>query len=132
MSTAEERLKILNMIAEGKITAEDGAQLLNALKDAGRRSSPGPGASPGPGFATGGEARYLRVLVSGVDGRQKVNVNIPMNLVSVGLRMGARFAPEMDGFDYEDIVEAIRSGARGKIIDVTDDDSGEHVEIYVE
>jgi hypothetical protein len=46
--------------------------------------------------------------------------------------MGARFAPEMDGFDYEDIVEAIRSGARGKIIDVTDDDSGEHVEIYVE
>lgn len=126
MSTAEERLKILNMIAEGKITAADGAQLLDALKEAGRRSS------PGPGFATGGEARYLRVLVSGVDGRQKVNVNIPMNLVSVGLRMGARFAPEMDGFDYEDIVEAIRSGARGKIIDMTDDDSGEHVEIYVE
>ena len=31
MSTSEERLKILNMIAEGKISAEEGAQLLKAL-----------------------------------------------------------------------------------------------------
>jgi hypothetical protein len=27
---------------------------------------------------------------------------------------------------------AIKSGASGKILDVTDEDSGEHVEIYVE
>lgn len=127
MATTEERLKILNMIAEGKITAEDGAQLLTALKDAGQRTPP-----PGPGAAPGDAARYLRVLVSGLDGRQKVNVNIPMNLVTVGLRMGARFAPEMDGLDVEDLMTAIRSGARGKIIDVTDNDSGEHVEIFVE
>lgn len=127
MATAEERLKILNMIAEGKITAEDGAQLLGALKDTDRKAAP-----PGPGFAPGEEARYMRILVSGLDGRQKVNVNIPMNLVNVGLRMGAKFAPDMDGLDLEDLMSAIRSGARGKIIDVTDNDSGEHVEIYVE
>jgi hypothetical protein len=127
MSTVEERLKILNMIAEGKITAEDGAQLLNALKDADRKAPP-----PTPGFTPGEEARYLRVLVSGLDGKQKVNVNIPMNLVNVGLRMGAKFAPDLDGFDYEDIMAAIRGGTRGKIIDVTDEDNGEHVEIYVE
>jgi len=128
MATTEERMKILNMIAEGKITAEDGAQLLNALKDAGRKSAP-----PGTGNLPGGEdARYMRILVSGLDGKQKVNVNIPMNLVNVGLRMGARFAPDMDGLDIEELVAAIRSGAHGKIIDVTDNDSGEHVEIYVE
>ena len=127
MATAEERLKILNMIAEGKITAEDGAQLLNALKDAGRKSAP-----PGPGAAPGEDARYMRILVSGLDGRQKVNVNIPMNLVNVGLRMGAKFAPDMDGLDLDELMAAIRSGAHGKIIDVTDNDSGEHVEIYVE
>ncbi len=126
MATTEERLKILNMIAEGKITAEDGAQLLTALKEAGSRSQPSGAAAPGD------SARYLRVLVSDLGGRQKVNVNIPMNLVTVGLRMGARFAPEMDGLDIEDLMAAIRGGARGKIIDVTDDDSGEHVEIYVE
>lgn len=127
MATTEERLKILNMVAEGKITAEDGAQLLNALKDADRRSSPS-----GPGSAQGDEGRYMRILVSGLDGKQRVNVNIPMNLVNVGLRMGAKFAPEMDGVDLEDLMSAIRGGARGKILDVTDNDSGEHVEIYVE
>ena len=127
MATSEERLKILNMIAEGKISAEDGANLLNALKDAGRKA-PAPGAgSPG-----GEEARYMRILVSGLDGKQKVNVNIPMNLVNVGLRMGAKFAPDMDGLDVEEVMAAIRNGAHGKIIDVTDNDSGEHVEIYVE
>jgi SHOCT-like domain len=127
MSTTEERLKILNMVAEGKITAEDGARLLNALKDADRKSSPA-----GQGFSAGEEGRYLRVLVSDLEGRQKVNVNIPMNLVNVGLRMGAKFAPELDGFDYEDIMTAIRNGSRGRIIDVTDQDNGEHVEIFVE
>jgi hypothetical protein len=128
MATAEERLKILNMVAEGKISAEDGAQLLAALKGPERKSTP----PPGPGFTPGDEAKYLRVLVSGLDGRQKVNVNIPINLVNVGLRMGARFAPEMDGLDVEDLMTAIRSGARGKIIDVTDEESGEHVQIFVE
>ena len=127
MATAEERLKILNMIAEGKITAEDGAQLLAALKESDRKTVP-----PGPSFSPGDDARYMRILVSGLDGKQKVNVNIPMNLVNVGLRMGAKFAPDMDGVELEDLMAAIRSGARGKIIDVTDNDSGEHVEIYVE
>jgi hypothetical protein len=130
MSTAEERLKILNMIAEGKITAEDGAQLLNALKDADRRTPSPPSM---PGFAAGGEAHYLRIRVTSLDsGREKVNVNIPMNLVNVGLRMGARFAPEMDDMDFNEVMRAIQGGARGKIIDVTDDEGGEHVEIYVE
>ncbi len=130
MSTVEERLKILNMIAEGKITAEEGAQLLNALKEGERR---GPGPSSRSDFAQGGDARYLRIRVSNLEsGREKVNVNIPMNLVNVGLRMGARFAPEIDGFDFDEIMSAIRSGTRGKIIDVTDDEDGEHVEIYVE
>lgn len=124
MSTTEERLKILNMIAEGKITAEEGAQLLAALKETDRKSSP---------VTEAAEGRYLRIRVSNLDsGREKVNVNIPMNLVNVGLRMGARFAPEMEGFDFNEIIAAIRSGARGKIIDVTDQESGEQVEIYVE
>jgi hypothetical protein len=126
MSTVEERLKILNMIAEGKITAEEGAQLFSALKDSNRKP-------PSPPSVPGGEARYLRVHVSSLDsGREKVNVSIPMNLVNVGLRMGARFAPEMDNLDFGEVMQAIQGGARGKIIDVTDDESGEHVEIYVE
>ncbi|MCZ7671397.1 MAG: hypothetical protein M5U34_31820 [Chloroflexi bacterium] len=65
-------------------------------------------------------------------GRNKVNVNIPMGLVNVGIKMGARFAPDMEGGEYEQIMTAIKSGQQGKVMDVTDDESGERVEIFVE
>ena len=65
-------------------------------------------------------------------GKHKVNVNIPIGLVDVGLKMGARFAPDMEGFDFAQVAEAIRQGVQGKIIDVEDSEDGERVEIYVE
>lgn len=125
MATAEERVKILNMIAEGKISAEEGAQLLKALQD----SSPKARTST----ANVTEPRYLRVRVTGIDtGQVKANINIPMSLINVGLRMGARFAPDLEGVEFEEVMEAIRHGQRGKIIDVEDEEGGERVEIYVE
>jgi len=41
-------------------------------------------------------------------------------------------APEVQGVDMSNVMEAVRSGMIGKIIDVTDEEDGEHVEIYVE
>lgn len=125
MSTTEERVKILNMIAEGKITAEDGAQLLKALQNASSKAT--------ATAARVEEPRYLRVRVtSTVTGQVKANINIPMSLINVGLRMGARFAPDLEGLDFEEVMEAIRHGQRGKIIDVEDEEDGERVEIFVE
>ncbi len=126
MSTTEERLKILNMIAEGKLTAEEGAQLLKALQGASSRSRAAASSSEG-------DPRYLRVRVTSADsGRVKASLNIPMSLINVGLRMGARFAPDLEGLDFEEVLEAIKGGMRGKIIDVEDDDENERVEIFVE
>jgi hypothetical protein len=124
MATVEERMQILKMIEEGKISAEEGSKLLQALtgKDDKRRASAG---------ADG--ARWLRVRVTDLDtGRNKVNVNIPMSLVNVGIKMGARFAPNVEGVNFEEISEAIKSGAQGKIIDVVDEDDGERVELFIE
>ena len=53
-------------------------------------------------------------------------------LVDAGLKIGAHFAPEVEGVDMSNVMEAVRSGVQGKIIDVTDEEDGEHVEIYVE
>ena len=55
-----------------------------------------------------------------------------MRLVNVGLRLGARFVPEMEGLDVEELAEALRQGLTGKIIDVIDEDEGQRVEVYVE
>jgi hypothetical protein len=127
MATAEERMKILKMIDEGKISAEEGAKLLATLSES-RRPSPGPNISRGFGGA-----RWLRVRVTDVaTGRAKATVQLPLNLLDAGMKIGAHFAAEVNGVDMATIMEALRSGMTGKIIDVIDEKDGEHVEIFVE
>lgn len=122
MATSEERMQILKMVADGKISAEEGAKLLKALEEGSR---PKPPPSPEP--------RWFKVRVTDLaTGRNKVNVNIPMGLVNVGLKMGARFAPEVDGLNFDEVIAAIKGGAHGRIVDMTDESEGERVEIYVE
>ena len=123
MATTEERMKILKMVEEGKISAEEAARLLGALGRNDRKVAP----------EAEGEARWLRVRVTDFEtGKPSVNVTLPLSLVSVGLRMGARFVPEMDGLQMEEIAAAIREGITGKIIDIDDMDEGQHVEVYLE
>ncbi len=127
MATAEERMRILKMIDEGKINAEEGARLLSALSE-GRR---GP-AQQMPSRISGA-ARWLRVRVTDVaTGRSKATVQIPIALLDAGMKIGAHFAPEVEGVDMSTVMEALRSGMTGKIVDVIDEDDGEHVEMFVE
>lgn len=127
MATTEERMKVLNMISEGNISAEEGAKLLAALGEGDEKQT------MRPKMGQPSTPRWFRVRVTDLEtGKDKVNVNLPMSLVDVGTRMGARFAPELDGTDFEQIMEQIRSGAQGKIIEVEDTEDGERVEIYVE
>jgi hypothetical protein len=125
MATTEERMRILKMIEEKQISAADGAKLLEALQ-----SNPANGEG---GAGAPGRARWLRVRVTDRNsGRSKVNVNIPIGLMEVGLKMGARFAPDMQNMDISAIQTAIREGMQGKILEVDDDEDGEHVEVFVE
>lgn len=126
MASSEERMKILKMIEEGKLSPEEGAKLLSALS--GPRV-PNPPRSPG----MPGAPRWLRIRVTDVrTGRSKASVQIPLALVDAGMKIGAHYAPEVEGVNMSNVMEAIRSGVTGKIIDVTDEEDGEHVEIYVE
>jgi hypothetical protein len=129
MANSEERMKILKMIEEGKISADDGSKLLAALSDSRRGGPPTPPRPPG----MGGSARWLRIRVTDTrTGRSKASVQIPLALVDAGMKIGAHFAPEVEGVDMRNVMEAVRTGVTGKIIDVTDEEDGEHVEIYVE
>ena len=127
MASSEERLKILKMIEEGKISAEEGSKLLSALSSGTR----GPGGST-PGKVPGA-GRWLRIRVTDTKtGRAKASVQIPIGLIDAGMKIGAHFAPEVEGVDMSNVMEALRSGVTGRIIDVIDDEDGEHVEIFVE
>jgi hypothetical protein len=120
----DERLKILQMVEDGKISAEDATTLLRALEGGNRRPSPIPADT---------ENRFLRVQVTNLNtGVAKVNVTIPLRLVSVGLRMAERFAPEFEEFNIAELEEMIVSGAMGKLVEVVDSEDNERVEVYVE
>jgi len=128
MATADERMQILKMIEAKQITAEEGAKLLATLGENDRAES----ATVKPSPMTSG--KWFRVRVTDLkSGKRKVNVNIPLGLVDVGLKMGAKFAPAgLEGLDMQQIMTAIKSGGEGKIVDVEDEDGGEHVEVFIE
>jgi len=62
-------------------------------------------------------------------GKNKVSVNLPLTLVSAGIGIAAKYVP---GVAEVDLMEAIRSGMTGKVIDVIDEEDGDHVEIFIE
>jgi hypothetical protein len=126
MATTEERMKILNMIKEGKISAEEGAKLLSALGDTSQTTRV-------PSSRGVGEPRWFRVRVTDlVNGKTKVSVNIPIGLMEWGMQIGAHFAPEVENLDFEQIKGMLQSGVEGKVVDVIDEEDGEHVEIFIE
>ena len=79
----EERKKILEMLSEGKITAEDAERLLDRI-EAGPSSDSRPGRKPGDPR----KIKWLLVHVDGNDG-DKVNVRVPINLIRTGIKLGA-------------------------------------------
>ncbi len=121
MASNDERLQILKMIEGGQITAEEGAKLLGALEEP----------SKGEGRREG-RPRWFRVRVTDLKtGKRKVNINLPIKLIDIGTKLGAKFAAPAD-LDIEGIMQAIKEGAEGKIVDVEDEEDGERVEVYVE
>ncbi len=92
---------VLDLLAQGKVTADEAERLLAALERPAPEAGP-VGAQPPPR-----RYRYLRVVVdSDEEGRRggKVNVRVPMQL----LRAGVRFSSLMPERTRDEINAAIR------------------------
>ena len=123
MSISEERLRILKLIESGQVSAEEGGQLIEALAENQERDRPRGPVQP----------RVLRVRVTDVSSRrQKINVTIPVSLVGIGLKLGAKLVRRMESANADQIMRAIEGGSLGRIFEMQDLDEGERVEIFVE
>lgn len=127
----EEKIRILNMVKEGKLTVEEATKLLEAL-DAG----PADDVEAPQGQ---GKAKWFRVRITDTKtNRPKVSVNLPIGIVDWALRTGSRVAAFGGadlggmGINLEELRAAINYGLKGRIVDVTDEDESQHVEIIVE
>lgn len=143
MVSVEERMRVLNLLSEGKITSEQAADLLQAMDDGPQQQPVSPPPPPTPAqfedapapddWVAKQPARWLHVRVTDTDtGRPRVNVRIPISLVGWGLRVGRQFAPEIEGVDFNELIKAMQSGEGGSFVDVVDEEDGEHVEVFLE
>jgi hypothetical protein len=139
----DDRKRILAMLAEGKITADDAERLLDAVV-----SGRAPISSAAPG--SNGAPKYFRVEVDANDddgdGPTKVNVRVPMQLLRAGVRLGALIPPRArdkvneamarEGIDFDinqlkpENLEALIEHLAGVVIDVDNRDA--KVRVYCE
>jgi hypothetical protein len=150
-------LEVLELLASQKITAQEAADMLRAI-DAGagaevppkksaavevdepvykpeaERSLPASDPWADEGYESAeGKPRWLRIRVRDMGSeRNKVTVNVPLWLVGMGLGAARRFGADMGGFDPDMIRQMIKDGQRGVLVDVQDEEDGEHVQIYLD
>ena len=117
--------EVLRMVAEGRLTAEQAAPILDALEGADDPTASGQaaefprdGAAPAP--------RYARIEV--LDrGRTAVNLRVPLSLG----RMAMAAIPGLSGTLADQINEAVDRRVAGSVVDVLDED-GDGVRVTLE
>lgn len=80
----EERKKVLEMLANGKITADEAERLLEALENKTAETSPQTALAK----SLDNLPQYLFVKVDSEDG-DKVNIRVPLKLVKAGIKLKA-------------------------------------------
>ena len=119
--------RVLQLVAEGRLTADEAGPILDALEDRGGTTATAapPGQDDAAGETSGrGPARNLRVEVTD-GGRAVINLRIPLSLGRAALNQ----IPGISDATSDRIREAIDAGITGPIIDVDDGDDGVRISL---
>jgi hypothetical protein len=121
--------RVLRLVAEGRLTADEAGPILDALEDRGavrgatqaaaadQTDQPGPASNRDP-------AKTLRIEVTD-GGRAVVNLRIPLSLGRAALSQ----VPGISDATSDRIREAITAGIKGPIVDVDDGDDGVRISL---
>jgi len=122
--------RVLRLVAEGRLTADEAGPILDALEQlggsgggAGETRTPSEDDQPDP-TTNRDPAKTLRVEVTD-GGRAVVNLRIPLSLGRAALSQ----VPGISDATSERIREAITAGIKGPIVDVDDGDDGVRISL---
>jgi len=88
MSNTDEKMRILNMVQEGKLSAQEAVQLLEALDFNPEEKTSYTESLPEFEVPTNGKAHWLKIVVTDQSsGKRKVNLRVPLALVRWGMKM---------------------------------------------
>lgn len=140
--------EILDKLAAGELSAAEAAQLLNQPAETAVIPTP-----PAPAtivekvaekaakvaeqatekVAEGYAPSWFRVRVLDMEtGKNKVSVNIPIRMLKLGLKIGSRFAPELQGLDWKELDVLIQDLQTGLLVEVEDEENKQHVRVFIE
>ncbi|WP_457630159.1 SHOCT-like domain-containing protein [Oceanithermus sp.] len=114
----EERKRILEMLAGGQISAQEAAELLEALEGGAEAVETQPQRP----------ARLLRININDADGTQ-VRVNLPLALARFALKFVPKEQQEQiaaSGFDLDELLSTLGNDMpEGKLVEIKDADGAE-------
>lgn len=138
---SEERKKILEMLAEGKISVEEAERLLSAISESEEELTPGKKTETA-------KLKYLRVVVEpgpGSKSDERVNIRVPIKLIRAGIKLASLLPNGVQGkvdaalkekglsLDFSQIneenIEEIVESLRDLTVDV---EGQERVRVYCE
>lgn len=133
----DEKMRVLKMVEEGKISAEQAVNLLDALGEEAAEETQGADSVAVSGARDGAyENKMLRVVVDSAEG-DKVNVQLPVKIIRQVLKVTGKLPIEGKGMENLDldaltvsILECLDSEALGNIVDVNAAD-GSTVKIFI-
>lgn len=126
----EEIKKVLEMLKEAKINDEEAAELLEALRETKKEEETTPLSTK--------KKRFLKIRVTKGE-KPQVNITIPFSLVNWGLNLASKLGKNtinIEGkeipIDMDELNKAMNDPEfTGKIVDIVDEEEGEHVEIEI-
>jgi hypothetical protein len=122
--TTPEKMKILQMLQEGTIKAEEAAKLLDALEEGDEEKTPSE------------SGKVLKIKVSDkYSGAVKVNMGLPLGFARFLkdlIPASERERIEKQGVDLDAVFANLDSGTKGKLVDVEDVQDGHLIEIWIE
>jgi len=129
--------RVLNLVSEGRLSADEAAPILDALSATGGHDHAGRGFRPpeppaapeaqdAPAAMTGGRPRFARIQVI-ENGRRAVDLRVPVGLGRFALSK----VPGLSREQIDEVQDALASGSHGPILDVQDTD-GDGVRISLE
>ena len=122
-SSKDERNRILSLVEAGQVSADQAAQLLDALE------------ANHEHLLTPRSQRVLHVRTTNMRAsaqKMHLSATIPIPLLKQSLRLGAYLIPQLSSETLADLLKAVESGANGRLLDVQDMEQGQRLEIFVE
>lgn len=128
--SSEERMRILSLLEEGKISAAEAARLIDAVEAV-------PGAPVRS--AAGGNGKVHVQVIDTTTGATRVRFTVPAALARFGVRLAAagELAEELaaagvSAADLERVQEAIDAGTAGTVLEIDDGTHGYRVDVWID